>query len=264
MSRRDKQTMPDVESWIGLVDTPRFIVRAVTVLAPKSPVDFVLKLAGWVFGTVILRLVLTLAATQGVTLAELVKNGIIGATVATVFITIGLTLVMHQYKLQLALAKLALTDLLTGLANRRAFMAEAEARIDSEDPIIILLLDLDHFKRINDTFGHDIGDQCLKTFAEFMRRAVRQGDLAARVGGEEFAVLLDNGTSQEVAVALGGRIASGTSAQLVTDVISLTASVGFAQARPGEGVAEVLSRADAALYNAKETGRARLVLARAA
>src|SRR4029079_7148191 len=105
----------------------------------------------------------------------------------------------------------ALIDPLTGLANRRAFMNDAEtmiARCNSRsEPIALLLADLDHFKKINDVFGHPVGDRVLKLFADALNSCVERDDLVGRLGGEEFTILLA-GKSEVAAVAVAQRVRS--------------------------------------------------------
>jgi diguanylate cyclase (GGDEF)-like protein len=160
-------------------------------------------------------------------------------------------------------------DALTGLANRRA----AAERLDAErrralrrgEPLSVLLLDLDHFKRINDRWGHATGDRVLVAVAQVLREELRGIDLAVRHGGEEFlAVLPGTGAAQalEVAARLRERIAR-VRLSLPGASLGFTASIGAATLLPGEGVANLVARADAALYAAKAAGRDRCVAAEA-
>lgn len=160
----------------------------------------------------------------------------------------------------------SLIDPLTGLSNRRAFLSDAEAliaaRLSRSEPLAVLLADLDHFKRINDRFGHAIGDQVLKVFAMTVRRNLGPHDLAGRLGGEEFAILLP-GAREGAALELAERIrrafaeaADGTGGHPVRG----TVSIGVAALRIGtHDLLGLLDRADSALYQAKEAGRDRVV-----
>lgn len=151
----------------------------------------------------------------------------------------------------------AATDVLTGLANRRA-MNERLSRLDrAGTPYAVVSADLDHFKRLNDTYGHEIGDRCLKLFAQVLRDASRADDLAARPGGEEFTVVLAK-TGMD-----GGRTFAARVHGMLTEAsrkagLAFTVSLGVAT-RPEHGgsAEEVLRAADAALYSAKERGRNR-------
>lgn len=164
-----------------------------------------------------------------------------------------------------ALRELATTDGLTGVANRRQFLALAEAELARVQrfghPVALLMLDLDHFKRINDTHGHAAGDAVLKDFAATVRDAQRQVDCVGRLGGEEFAVLLtgcDIGDARQFAERLRQRVAD-LKVSLDRQDIAVTVSIGVASMqRADPGVSRVLERADAALYRAKAAGRNRV------
>jgi diguanylate cyclase (GGDEF)-like protein len=160
-----------------------------------------------------------------------------------------------------AMTALAATDTLTGLPNRRHFMTSARRMLtfaDDEDrPCTLILFDIDHFKSVNDAYGHDTGDQVLTGVASAMRSATRSDDLVARLGGEEFAVLM-LGASPLHAQHLAAELAA-----LLNDIdpIGVTASYGVVEAKPGElDVSELLVRADVALYQAKRAGRNRCVV----
>ena len=164
------------------------------------------------------------------------------------------------------LEKLALTDVLTGLANRRAFQEALEAELARVDrhgrPASLLFVDLDLFKRVNDTHGHAVGNEVLEGFAQVLRQGCRRGDLAARIGGEEFGVLLPM-TGRLPAALVAERIRRATEAYPLgrSVPVPLTVSIGVASTedRPGpSGAAELLQRADAALYRAKGEGRNRV------
>ncbi|MCL4810659.1 MAG: diguanylate cyclase [Thermoanaerobaculia bacterium] len=164
------------------------------------------------------------------------------------------------------LEKLALTDPLTGLANRRAFEEALEAELARAGrhgrPASLLFLDLDHFKAVNDSHGHAAGDEILSGFAAVLRRGCRRGDLAARIGGEEFAVLLPM-TGRVPATLVAERIRRATEGHALGQTVSVpvTVSVGVASTEEGTEAFEVsrlLRRADAALYRAKAEGRNRV------
>lgn len=167
------------------------------------------------------------------------------------------------------LQQLAATDALTGLANRRAFMAQLEAEVQrvaqGGASGMVIMLDLDHFKRVNDTCGHAAGDRVLVHLAQILRsQARREEDLPARLGGEEFAVLLPH-TSADEAEALAERLRLALEQSHIDSgegrTIAITLSAGVA---PLAIHAEhSLAQADAALYQAKNTGRNRVVMAHA-
>ncbi|HSM93559.1 MAG TPA: GGDEF domain-containing protein [Anaeromyxobacteraceae bacterium] len=158
----------------------------------------------------------------------------------------------------------ATTDELTGLPNRGTFEGWLErevagARRDPR-PLSLLLLDVDHFKRVNDARGHVAGDRVLREVARRMRDTLRGGDLLARVGGEEFCVLLP-GADLVAAAEVGERLREAVRAAPVTvgDVpLAVTISAGAATFGPGDDEASLMARADARLYEAKRAGRDRV------
>lgn len=162
----------------------------------------------------------------------------------------------------------ALVDGLTGLYNRRAFddqLARALAQQDrTNGPLCVLLFDVDHFKKLNDTYGHPAGDAALKSVARSVQRALRRGDIAARYGGEEFVVILPE-TQADGGERLGERIREALEkATLVFEGASIrfTASFGLAVwPQDGREAEALLSAADRALYAAKQGGRNRVVSA---
>ncbi len=160
---------------------------------------------------------------------------------------------------------LAMTDELTRLPNRRALLAMARQALDgarrSDGVLSLLALDVDHFKRVNDTLGHEAGDVVLQRVAQAARRALRDGDAIGRVGGEEFLALLP-ATTLAGALEVGERLRAAVAALDVTDLapgFAVTASLGAAERRADEmSVEAVARRADEALYRAKQNGRNRV------
>jgi len=163
------------------------------------------------------------------------------------------------------LAEAALTDQLTGLPNRRAFREAAHGLMQERREgrgSCIALFDIDHFKRVNDSHGHDAGDEVLKIFARIAIGMLRKNDLVARIGGEEFAVAFP-GTSVEQALLVSDRLRAeiaNTPICLNDQVIRVTVSGGVAVLGPG-GLDQALKQADQALYQAKDGGRDQLALA---
>lgn len=157
------------------------------------------------------------------------------------------------------LITLASTDSLTGLANRRSFLAALENQLacsNKEQPGALLLLDIDHFKKINDTYGHPAGDEVIRAVTQLIKDSVRRDDVCGRLGGEEFAVLLPNASLQQ-AIQLAERIRSRIElAQTVAGqhAIRVTISIGISTLY-GADVKSAHSSADAALYRAKQQGR---------
>jgi diguanylate cyclase (GGDEF)-like protein len=154
-----------------------------------------------------------------------------------------------------------LTDALTGIANRRAYEFELARRISQWErdgsPLSLLLLDIDFFKKFNDRYGHAAGDAVLQKVAQTLQGTIRKADLVARIGGEEFAIILP-GISFEEGQDIAERIRRLVEAQRVNFdslILRVTVSEGFAQLLPGEDSSSLTKRADAALYSSKESGR---------
>jgi diguanylate cyclase (GGDEF)-like protein len=160
--------------------------------------------------------------------------------------------------------RLMLTDPLTGAANRRAFderCREALAADADTARLGLVVADIDHFKSVNDTYGHAVGDRALVTFVEVMRANTRDADLVVRLGGEEFCVLLE-GDCPEDARAVAERIRAALENVEVEGIEGpLTASFGVACHSAGQTQDDLLRAADAALYRAKAAGRNRVVVA---
>lgn len=176
--------------------------------------------------------------------------------------------IKERTRVQEELRVLATTDSLTGASNRRHFLELAEREFERTRrypaPLSALMLDADHFKQVNDTWGHDVGDKVLKSLCRVIQSELRATELLGRMGGEEFAIALPS-TPCEGAMVVAERLRLAVS-QLTVPVgeaeVSFTVSIGVAQAGPEDNsFAAVLSRADRALYQAKEQGRNRVVSA---
>jgi diguanylate cyclase (GGDEF)-like protein len=162
------------------------------------------------------------------------------------------------------MALLATTDFLTGLLNRRAFFERSESArmlaLRMRKPIALLMLDIDHFKQLNDRYGHATGDEALVVFAQSARAALRDHDIMGRLGGEEFALALP-GTGLAGAVQVAERLRESVKAAQVNTsgaCHSMTVSVGVVLVDPNETLTAALARADHALYAAKSAGRDRV------
>ena len=155
-------------------------------------------------------------------------------------------------------------DSLTGLFNRRYLTAFAQPLaalvLEEREPVTVLIVDIDHFKRVNDTHGHPAGDEVLRAVAQMLGARLRDLDCLARYGGEEFVVVLrrcDVNRGRRIAEALRHNIASAE-IDIVDGTVSITVSIGIAQWGPGEQLDEVVQRADRTLYRAKQAGRDRV------
>jgi diguanylate cyclase (GGDEF)-like protein len=205
------------------------------------------------------------------------SNGVFGSVWMTVLSFEALLLTISGAFLLLAMAKertelrhrtAAMVDPLTGIANRRSFLQDASVlakrHVGNPRPTAVLVLDLDHFKSINDRFGHAFGDRVLEIFTEAARKSMRGSDLVGRLGGEEFAAVLAD-TTCEKAVAVAERIRESF-AQMAKEIdgrpVAGTVSIGVVHCRgPVLDVPELLAQADHALYYAKERGRNRVEVA---
>jgi diguanylate cyclase (GGDEF)-like protein len=159
--------------------------------------------------------------------------------------------------------RMARTDGLTAVANRRTFDVvlgrEVERAARRDHPLSLVMVDIDHFKRLNDTYGHQAGDDALRAVATALTRVCRDGDTLARYGGEEFAIILPFCESAG-ALALAERL-RGAVAEAAT-IVPVTASLGVATMPDhGRGTVELLQAADAALYQSKQLGRDRVTVA---
>ena len=160
------------------------------------------------------------------------------------------------------LQRLSTTDPLTGAYNRRMFMDMLSREMTRSgrygEPFSLLMFDLDHFKRVNDTYGHDVGDRVLVEVVELSMELIRQSDILARWGGEEIMVLLPQ-TNPDMALAMGERLRQRISEYRFTDAGRLTVSIGVAHQQQLDTIDSLLKRVDTAMYRAKDTGRNRVV-----
>lgn len=174
----------------------------------------------------------------------------------------------HYYKTvrraERRLMQMATTDPLTGLVNRRSLIAQADESIRQGDAdaqsTALVLADIDHFKQVNDQYGHEAGDAILEQVASLLNRLARRGDIAARWGGEEFLIFLP-ATGLDSALALAERVRKAIAEQALYHAgtpIPITMSLGVAELAPGEPLGEAIARADRGLYASKTSGRNRV------
>ncbi len=196
-------------------------------------------------------------------------NGMIlgGTHITVMLMSLGFALMIAD-RLASELNRLATLDALTGIGNRRVFYARAEAELArcrrKNMPLSLLMIDLDRFKMINDQLGHAAGDDTLRRFVALVGPHLREYDFFARLGGEEFAVLLPDAT-EEVAIAIAERLRELTEAERLPAPgfpTPTTVSIGAAQRFENEqSIDQLMHRADQALYAAKSSGRNRVVAA---
>lgn len=194
---------------------------------------------------------------------------VVESIVAVVLMAFCIVMLANE-QVTLALRNIADRDPLTGVFNRRAFLVLLDKaglyanRMNF--PLSILLIDLDYFKKINDTWGHRAGDEALLHFVSIAQECIRNGDVIGRLGGEEFAIFLPN-AHEQAAEAVANRLRCAVESRSLafgTAEIALTASVGVACRQSDEAPEQALHRADAAMYRAKRSGRNRVELAQPA
>ena len=207
------------------------------------------------FGSTILASAAAATDTDGTTLFALIAIGIL----ATLGAGLGIFAAIRSRRNR-HYAQLAMCDDLTGVGNRRRLDRDLAVEAASGDtPVAVIMVDVDHFKRINDEHGHDAGDTALRDVAKAMHREVRAGDVVYRYGGEEFCVLrAKTNTTEAGQVAERIRFAVSQISSAVDD--PLTVSIGVALGK-GEHISQTMLRADEALFKSKEGGRNRVTLA---
>lgn len=154
---------------------------------------------------------------------------------------------------------MAQTDGLTGIGNRRWFMQELDKRIAAGAQGMLLYVDADHFKTINDRYGHGAGNECLRSLALHLQRLATRNDLVGRIGGEEFAIFLD-GAGHHSLRLLAAKACSGVVMDTVEGAPHVTCTIGVAALSRGQTREQLLQQADLAMYEAKQRGRARMVV----
>ncbi len=234
----------------------RFLIR---MMAVRNPLDAVLKGLG--FFTIINGTALSMEMLiYGQLAMPFWWRTLLTLAASLPFMVLVFWVVTHLERLQHKLADLAATDVLTGLPNRRAFFAQARQNWMKGKDGVLFIVDADHFKAINDTYGHAVGDLCLQAAAERMRVILRQADVIGRIGGEEFAVFMSEISIEEVR-AIGDRLSTA----IVIDhgaeePIRMTMSIGGVEQRFADTLDHLMHLADMALYQAKALGRAQLIM----
>jgi len=169
--------------------------------------------------------------------------------------------IKKREELEKELEILATTDRLTSIYNRYKMDISLEKQIEISKrygrPLSFIYFDIDHFKKINDTFGHKIGDTVLKELSDLIKKSIRKSDIFGRWGGEEFLIILPE-TKKDVAIELAEKLRRIVQAHKFSKVRNITCSFGVANHRKGDDAQEVIIRIDKRLYVAKERGRNRV------
>ena len=175
------------------------------------------------------------------------------AVLALLTVMVRMALLLRETATLAVSRKLSLTDDLTGLANRRAFTAEAEGAVADGRPCALLMIDLDQFKELNDTLGHHVGDELLRSVGPRLSATMRPGDVVARLGGDEFGVLIKDADTETATVAAGRlRAALGRPYALAGISLHVGASIGIAAfPEHAQDASTLLRHADVAMYEAK-------------
>ncbi|NQD36175.1 GGDEF domain-containing protein [Permianibacter sp. IMCC34836] len=191
--------------------------------------------------------------------------GLVASSALMMLRCFALLLLLHARQ-EHDLQYLAITDPLTGVLNRKGFLEQAQRLLERQQPgdrpVAVLMMDLDHFKRINDQHGHAAGDAVLRRFANILREQLRPGDCTGRLGGEEFAALLP-GVDGETALHVAERLRSHLDTQAIATaagLVNVSVSIGVQSSlRPPLSIEWLLQQADQALYQAKHKGRNQVV-----
>lgn len=261
----------DMQAWLFTVNLGHALIFALTVQELSKGTDrtaidnLLLCVAGAWAAMFFIRPVFTLLVQEQLTEEVYRQSGIYPLLLVTVGVfalalSISLLIAVLQDQLRNLKASSEL-DALTGLKMRNAFETEAkkmvDAQVDSRRPVSMIVADIDHFKQVNDIWGHQAGDAAIASFGRLIREMVREDDLCGRVGGEEFCILVNDCSGIE-AKNLAERLRLAF-ARMPHDQLGeefrLTASFGVSSRMAGEGYNRVFARADAALYAAKEAGR---------
>jgi diguanylate cyclase (GGDEF)-like protein len=225
-------------------------------LVPVAAVAWLVRSRAWGYAMAVLAAVLTVwvATAAGAPLAA----GLVGAAVRLVYYLIVVVLVGEALRLVLAHREEARVDALTGIANMRAFQEAAEREIErtrrTPQPLSLLYLDVDHFKDVNDSFGHGAGDDLLRSIGHVLTCEARSTDIVARLGGDEFAVLMPE-TDRLAAGHMARRLREELARVRLPDERPVRCSIGVAtQLTAPIGVQELLHHADELMYRAKQRG----------
>lgn len=251
--------------------TPPFFRYSVPLLADTTCLECH-KIQGYRVGSVIGAISIVIPATKLLEETSSTRLLLVLAALTAIGSLVGITyfltwrLAINLDDVQRSLKKLATTDVLTDLKNRRAIMdrleEEFQRAVRLDEPLSLVLLDIDHFKPVNDQYGHLFGDVVLKSVAAMMKEALRSYDVIGRIGGEEF-LIISPGSSSEESTTLAERLLKRIEHEIISDghtEIVVTISAGVTMLTDQDNApAMLLKRADAAMYRAKQEGRNRVV-----
>jgi len=231
-------------------------------LALRRPLDYLTKPAAFFLAILSVFIIANfILGYPGHELSDVMMFTPVVLLTALPFVIASLIVVTKLDRIHTDLADMALTDPLTDLPNRRSFTFQSD-NLQAHGAVgFLLIIDADHFKRVNDTYGHAVGDDCLRAIAARLRDVRRADDIYGRIGGEEFAVYLPYTSAAELR-KIGDSLCKGIHIDVdgLDAPLRLTMSVGATETHEGEPVNAALQRADEALYVAKSTGRARMVI----
>ncbi|MDG3040520.1 GGDEF domain-containing protein [Roseicyclus marinus] len=227
-------------------------------ISPRSRVDLVFKVMIFLGLIIIFNVAFNRISNMGpkLSLQYLILNGLIvgGPFVASFFL-----ILIKQAGLQKSLVRLSRFDHLTNLPNRRFFMKSCAEIVEKDAYAVLLVLDIDNFKAINDTWGHEVGDECLRSVGYILARTLRVDDLVGRLGGEEFGILLRNTRISNIGYIKTALLRPFPfKSEIGPQNLSVTVSIGACEIPKGGDLAVAFRSADSALYKAKRSGKARL------
>ncbi len=230
-------------------------------LAPKNIPDLLSKITLFCCIIILMNYAFNVSyrAAPSLSFRYIILNSI---AVGGPFVLLFFLVLTKQAGLQRSLVELARFDYLTKLPNRRFFLKQSEVALSEVDFSVLMILDVDHFKKVNDTWGHAVGDECLKSLSHILARSIRSDDLVGRLGGEEFGILLRNTRLDRISYLTSKLLKpfpfnAGGALQHLT----VTVSIGACEITKDGDLDAALIVADQALYKAKENGRARLEIA---
>jgi len=227
-------------------------------ISPKSRTDLILKMLLFTGLIILLNIASNRALNIGPTLPlqYLVLNSVV---VGSPFVLLFFLILIKQVSLQKSLVRLSRFDHLTNLPNRRFFIKTCKEVVENDASSVLLVLDIDNFKDINDTWGHAVGDECLRSVGYILARTIRTDDAVGRLGGEEFGILLRNTRVAHIDYMTTTLLRPFPfRSELGPQNLSVTVSIGACEIPKGGDLDAAFLAADTALYHAKRNGKHRL------